>query len=102
MRPITADSRPVVLVFSDGADSSSLLSSDEVPEAARWSARSSGHFRELFVEVLNQLRARYLVTYSPEGVSREGWHDVRVSVKKTKGIVTARPGYLRASMVGTS
>ncbi len=64
----TADSRPVVLVFSDGADSSSLLSSDEVPE----------------------------------GVSREGWHDVRVSVKKTKGMVTARPGYLRASMVGTS
>ena len=42
---------------------------------------------------LNELRARYLLTYSPNGGSREGWHDVKVTLKNTRGEVTARPGY---------
>lgn len=126
--PNTVESRPVVLVFSDGGDSSSLLSGEEVLEATRrsgvvthavelvqmtpsrflpdlakagggrrWSARSSGDLNQLFIEALNELRSRYLVTYSPAGVSREGWHDVKVTVKNTKGEVTARPGYFAQS-----
>lgn len=126
--PNTVESRPVVLVFSDGDDSSSLLSGEEVLEATRrsgvvthaveliqmtpsrflpdlakagggrrWSARSSGDLNQLFIDVLNELRSRYLVTYSPTGVSRDGWHDVKVTVKNTKGEVTARPGYFAQS-----
>jgi len=49
--------------------------------------------RELFGKALNELRARYLLTYSPAGVSREGWHDVRVTLTNARGDVTARPGY---------
>ena len=42
---------------------------------------------------VSESRARYLITYSPTGVSREGWHDVKVTLKNARGEVTARPGY---------
>ena len=135
LRPVDAgDSRPVLLLFSDGRDTSSWLRSDHVIEATkrsgmllhvvelvadewlgargvevrpsafmgaladtgggrRWFAKSSRDLRELFGKALNELRARYLLTYSPNGVSREGWHDVKVTLKNTRGEVTARPGY---------
>ena len=135
LRPADAgESRPVLLLFSDGRDTSSWLRSDHVIEATRrsgmlvhvvelvadewlgargvevrpsafmgaladtgggrrWFARSSRDLRELFGKALNELRARYLLTYSPNGVSREGWHDVKVTLKNTRGEVTARPGY---------
>ena len=135
LRPTEAgESRPVLLLFSDGRDTSSWLRSDHVIEATkrsgmvvhvvelvadqwigmrgaevrpstflgtladtgggrRWFAKSSRDLRELFGKVLNELRARYLLTYSPKGVSREGWHDVKVTLKNTRGNVTARPGY---------
>ena len=135
LRPADAsESRPVLLLFSDGRDTSSWLGSEHVIEATRrsgmvvhvvelvadewmgargvearpsaflgtladtgggrrWFAKSSRDLRELFGKALNELRARYLLTYSPSGVSREGWHDVKVSLKNARGEVTARPGY---------
>jgi VWFA-related protein len=59
----------------------------------RWSASSSGDLRELFARVLEELRSRYLLTYSPAGVARDGWHDVKVTLKGARGDVIARPGY---------
>jgi Ca-activated chloride channel family protein len=140
LRPETVDeSRSVLLVFSDGRDSSSWLSGTHAIEATkrsgmivhiielvqdqgtgvfaavrgmpseflgrladtgggrRWFARSAGDLRELFGRALNELRARYLLTYSPTGVSREGWHDVKVTLKGARGEVTARPGYFAGS-----
>jgi len=123
--PQTPDTRPVMLVFSDGRDTASWLRSAQTQAAVRrsgmlvhvvelrteagatnfarevaragggraWPARSAGALRELFGEVLDELRARYLITYYPSGVSHEGWHDVKVSLKNTRGDVTARPGY---------
>jgi len=123
--PSTSDTRPVMLVFSDGRDTASWLRSAQAQEAVRrsgmlvhvvelrteagatnfarevaragggraWSATSAGALRELFGQVLDELRARYLITYYPSGVSREGWHDVKVTLKNTRGEVTARPGY---------
>jgi VWFA-related protein len=138
MRPPDAsESRPVLLLFSDGRDTSSWLGSEHVIEATRrsgmvvhvvelvaeewlgaqgrearpsaflgtladtgggrrWFAKSSRDLRELFGKALNELRARYLLTYSPTGVSREGWHDVKVTLKNARGEVTARPGYFAA------
>ena len=134
LRPDAGESRPVLLLFSDGRDTSSWLRSDHVIEATkrsgmvvhvvelvadqwlgargaeakpsaflgtlaetgggrRWFAKSSRDLRELFGKALNELRARYLLTYSPDGVAREGWHDVKVSLKNARGEVTARPGY---------
>jgi Ca-activated chloride channel family protein len=134
-RPADADeSRPVLLLFSDGRDTASWLRSDHVIEATkrsgmlvhvvelvadqwmgtrgveirpssflgtladtgggrRWFAKSARDLRELFGKALNELRARYLITYSPSGVSREGWHDVKVTLTTRRGEVTARPGY---------
>jgi VWFA-related protein len=69
---------------------------DELADAGggrRWSASSSGDLRELFARVLEELRSRYLLTYFPAGVVREGWHDVEVSLKGARGEVIARPGY---------
>jgi Ca-activated chloride channel family protein len=128
------ESRPVLLLFSDGRDTSSWLASDHVIEATRrsgmvvhvvelvadqwmgargpearpsaflgtladagggrrWFAKSSRDLRELFGKALNELRSRYLLTYAASGVSREGWHDVKVTLKNARGEVTARPGY---------
>lgn len=126
LRPNDADARPVLLVFSDGRDTASWLTTDQLLEAARrsgvvihvvelvnnlvrpnpfmfdlasaaggrrWSATSSRDLRALFGRVLNELRARYLLTYYPAGVPRDGWHDLKVSLKSAQGDVTARPGY---------
>lgn len=126
--PRTPESRPVMIVFSDGFDTASWLMSGQAQGAVRrsgmlvhvvelrpetgatnfarevakagggraWSATSAGALRELFERVLEELRARYLITYYPSGVSRDGWHDVQVSLKGVRGDVTARPGYFAA------
>jgi len=132
--PDAGESRPVLLLFSDGRDTSSWLSAEHVIEATRrsgmlvhvvelvsdqwmgfgrsqmrpsaflarladtgggrrWFAESPRDLRELFGKALNELRARYLLTYSPNGVSPDGWHDVKVTLKNARGEVTARPGY---------
>ena len=126
LRPEDSDARPVLLVFSDGRDTASWLTRDQLLEATRrsgvlihvvelftttrqlnpllfdlaragggrrWSAESSRDLRALFGRVLNELRARYLLTYYPVGVTRAGWHDLKVSLKGALGDVTARPGY---------
>jgi Ca-activated chloride channel homolog len=61
-----------------------------------WRATSGRALRELFGKVLEELRARYLLTYTPTGVAGEGWHDVKVTLKGARGDVTARPGYFVA------
>jgi VWFA-related protein len=123
--PDASESRPVMLAFSDGADTSSWLSRDQTIEAARrsgmlihvvelselpggtafgrelakagggrsWPATSGRGLRELFGKVLDELRARYLITYYPSSVTTAGWHDVKVTLKGARGQVTARPGY---------
>ena len=128
-RPPATDTRPVMLVFSDGRDTASWLMSAQAQMAVRrsgmlvhvvelrteagatnfarevaragggraWSATSAGSLRELFGQVLDELRARYLITYYPSGVSREGWHEVKVTLKNARGNVTARPGYFAAA-----
>ena len=58
-----------------------------------WSA-SRRQLTEVFIQVLQEIRTRYLLTYSPTGVSREGWHAVQVKLRRSRGDVRARPGYL--------
>ncbi len=135
------ESRPLVLLFSDGLDTASWLSEADAvaateragtivhvielgsrdvvrmpgtvgtpvvrsssprPTAAlqrlsragggrQWSATSSAELRELFTRAIDEMRARYVVTFYPEGASKSGWHELRVSVPR--GEVTTRPGY---------
>lgn len=52
---------------------------------------------ELFLRALADFRASYLLWFTPQGVSREGWHDLRVRVKSGEYTVTARQGYFAGS-----
>jgi len=58
-----------------------------------WAAQKASDLNDLFGKALNELRARYLLTYSPSGVDRDGWHDVKVTLRNARGDITARPGY---------
>jgi VWFA-related protein len=126
---LSPDMRPVMIIFTDGRDTTSWLGSAHAQLAARrartlihvvelrgttgsgtnfagelakagggrvWPAKSPGALRELFGDVLNELRARYLITYYPSGGMREGWHEVRLRLKNARGDITARPGYFVA------
>ena len=117
--------RGLVIVFSDGLDTSSWLTSRAVIDVAKRSdavvyaasaglASKAAFLQELteqtggrlfriestkglsavFLEVLDEFRQRYLLSYSPAGVSPEGWHELKVRVKGRSATVRARPGYL--------
>jgi len=114
--------RSLLLVFTDGHDTVSWLTEDAVLDTVRrsglvihvvrvesdafldrltqasggraWSATSDRQLRELFTRALDEMRARYLLTYTPS-VDTAGWHSVKVSLKNVRGDVTARPGYSR-------
>jgi VWFA-related protein len=47
-----------------------------------------------FLRVLNEYRQRYLLSYTPTGVGKDGWHRIDVRVKQPRVSVRARPGYL--------
>ena len=57
-------------------------------------AGSTQNLGATFVTILNEFRQRYLVSYSPRGVSKDGWHRLDVRVNGRKAVVKARPGYL--------
>ena len=115
--------RSLLLVFTDGHDTVSWLTEDAVLDTVRrsgvvihavrvesdsfldrltqaaggraWSATSGRQLRELFTRALDEMRARYLLTYTPRGVDSTGWHSVKVSLTNGRGDITARPGYSR-------
>ena len=137
----------LLIIFSDGRDTMSWLTSDAVLEAARRNeavvyAVSAGRImnrtmlsaeslftpeyrlpertflndlteltggsllnvesKELaaaFRSILEEFRHRYLVTYTPRGVSGGGWHDIEVRVKNRAARVKTRAGYLRSPRV---
>ena len=117
--------RTLLIVFTDGVDTSSYLDRRKVAAIGprtdvviytvsvglasertflRELVTSTGgrvmelasptRIRETFVEILSEFRQRYLLTYTPEGVSELGWHRLEVRVKRKGLSVTGRPGYL--------
>ena len=46
-----------------------------------------------FLSVLQEFRQRYVLSYTPEGVSTTGWHTIEVKLKGRSGDVRARRGY---------
>ncbi len=117
--------RPLLIIFSDGLDTTSWLTSEAVIDTAKrtetvvyavsagrvpnmtflrdlskytggslFEVESTKNLRATFVSILDEFRQRYLVTYSPGGVPRAGWHRLEVRVKGRKYGIKARPGYL--------
>jgi len=117
--------RPLVLIFTDGDDTTSWLTEEAILDTARrcgvvihairgqsnrfldrltemaggrtWSATSDRQLRELFTSALDEMRARYLVTYAPRGMARPGWHELKVRLKSGRADIIARPGYFVAA-----
>ena len=56
---------------------------------------STQEIERTFKRVLDEFRHRYLLSYSPTGVARAGWHKLTVRVKSPGSVVKARPGYSR-------
>jgi Ca-activated chloride channel family protein len=111
------------VVFTDGGESVSWLSEPEVLDAARRSRtvvygvrigdgatpflgevvrisggrvlrpRSPRDLPRTFDEILQEFRTRYVLTYSPTGVARSGWHRVSVRLKGRPAVLTYREGY---------
>jgi VWFA-related protein len=134
--------RPLVLVFTDGLDNSSWLTSSELTHVVQeseavvflvgvrstegwtassrwnsearargflhglarttggkiWYADSAANLRETFLNVLVEVKSRYLLSFQPRGVEEEGWHDLNVRLKSDKADeIRFRPGYQSSS-----
>lgn len=117
--------RPLLIVFSDGLDTFSWLTREDVLETAKqadtvvyavsagrlpnraflheltiltggslFEVDSAANLEKVFVEILEEFRHRYCLTYIPQGVSKTGWHALKVRVKGKYNKVTYRPGYM--------
>jgi len=117
--------RALVIVFSDGVDTTSWLLAEAVLDAAKRSdavvyavstrsrlmpeflrdvtSLTGGRLFEvektatlgaIFINVLEEFRRRYLISFTPQGVEKNGWHRLEVRLKGRRGNVKARPGYL--------
>jgi VWFA-related protein len=62
-----------------------------------YKVESTKDLRATFLGILEEFRHRYLVSYTPHGVARDGWHKLDVRVKNRRVTVKARPGYLAGS-----
>ena len=115
--------RDLLLIFSDGVDTASVLSPARVLDAARRTdvtvygvsvrgtesaflgdlSRDTGgraiaiesttDLQKTFVSILEEFRQRYVLSFTPRGVSNTGWHRLQVRVKGRRLTITARQGY---------
>ena len=118
--------RALLIVFSDGLDTVSWLTPEIVIETAKrsdvvvygvavgagkpeflrdltsltggrlYEVDKTANLSAIFLEVLQEFRQRYLLSYTPRGVAKDGWHRLDVRVKR-RATVKARPGYLAGS-----
>jgi VWFA-related protein len=59
------------------------------------SVTDSRQVRAAFLGIVEDFRSGYVLTFSPEGVPRDGWHPLDVRLRGVRGDVRARPGYVR-------
>jgi VWFA-related protein len=84
----------VYAVLAGAASSRSFLGTlTDLTGGALVEAGSTANLAPTFVRILQEFRQRYLVSYSPRGVSGEDWHRLDVRVKRRRADVKARPGY---------
>jgi len=62
-----------------------------------YKVESTKDLRATFLGILEEFRHRYLVSYTPRGVARDGWHRLEVRVKNRHVTIKSRPGYLAGS-----
>jgi Ca-activated chloride channel family protein len=117
-----AAGRTLAIVFTDGGETVSFLPESAAVDAARRTnvvvygvrvhERTTSFLRRIasatggrvldagardladtFAAILDEFRTRYVLSYTPSGVGRKGWHRVAVRVKDRSATVTVRDGY---------
>lgn len=58
-------------------------------------AASEADLRARFLDVLSDIRTRYVLSYAPADVDTAGWHALELRLKRVRGDLLARPGYWR-------
>lgn len=81
-------------VSSRGPEDSKFLEDlTELTGGATLTIESTRDLSATFLTILDEFRQRYLISYSPAGVSPSGWHRLEVRVKGRRVTVKARAGY---------
>ena len=81
-------------VTARGPEESQFLQDlSEVTGGSTLRVESTKDLSGAFVKILDEFRQRYLLSYSPAGVARDGWHKLEVRVKNRRVTVKARGGY---------
>lgn len=116
--------RAVIIIFSDGRDTSSWLSRERVLDASKrvdatiyavasgrqrdqflsdlteltggrvFDAASTSRIAAAFDAILSEFRQRYVISYTPARVTTRGWHKVELRVKGHRANIKVREGYL--------
>jgi hypothetical protein len=60
-------------------------------------ASSERDLRAWFLNVIEDIRSRYVLRYVPGSPGSPGWHGLEVRLRNGKGDVLARPGYWRTA-----
>jgi VWFA-related protein len=81
-------------VSSRGREDSKFLEDlTELTGGATLNIESTRDLSTAFLKILDEFRQRYLLSYSPSGVSSDGWHRLDVRVKGRRLTVNSRAGY---------
>jgi VWFA-related protein len=101
--PPPEEARTGFRVDSHSAEAGGLRALSRLAEATGgrlWPAGGSAQLGRTFLRILAEMRSRYLLSYGPTGIAREGWHRLEVKVKGHRGTVRSRSGYLVAPRAG--
>jgi VWFA-related protein len=82
-----------VAVTPEGGSPRFLRDAADVTGGKVLEVRSNDRLEAAFVQILDEFRQRYLLSYSPTGVTKPGWHKIEVRVKRRGVTAQARPGY---------
>ena len=84
----------VYAVSTQGLEESKFLEDlSDLTGGATLKVESTKDLSSTFVKILDEFRQRYLISYSPSGVAKDGWHRLDVRVKNRRVNVKARTGY---------
>ncbi len=73
---------------------SPFLASIVAAGGRHWPEASGEQPKPLFAQALDEMRARYLLTFYEQGEWRAGWHALKVSLKRGRADIIARPGHV--------
>ena len=63
-----------------------------------WTARSERELRARFLDVLDDIRSRYVLSYAPHGVAVSGWHAARSAPQGRQGRGAGPPRMLSGTL----